>query len=290
MGLRIKTNMTSLVAQKNLTENANIVKKSGERIATGKRINRSMDDAGGLAISEGINTRMVSTERAKRNAGDAISMLQVAEGGMTELSNLLVRMRELTMQAASDTTSTKDRAMLNREYGQLANEIDRISASTEFNGTRLLSAEKRGVDEFNIQIGINTDTGDHIENVAIDMRDIDFSAEAFGISKGSEIGDIDGGEFTAAQAAEKLTSLDAALEKVTGHRATMGAWQSRLDVTIRNHTTGIEGMTEARGRIMDTDYAEESARSTAAKIFSQASISTLAQANQWPEVALSLIR
>lgn len=290
MGLRIRTNRPSLVAQRHLAINNNNVAESSQRLSSGKRINSAKDDPAGLAMAETMNSSIRSINAAKQNANDAVSLVQTAEGNMSELSNMVVRMRELTMQAASDTVGDFERSLLNKEYVQLAEEIDRINSSAEFKGFKFFSAE-RPSDSLDIQVGIHQDNGDMSEVINLNLEGLDFSTDNLGIGKGEEIGGFDAeSSVSREEITEKLAVLDGAINQINTERATLGSLQSRLHTSIQNHMVQIENMSEAKSRILDTDYAEESARNVAARILSQASASSLAHANQWPETALALLR
>ncbi|MBI2603264.1 MAG: flagellin FliC [Deltaproteobacteria bacterium] len=289
MGMRIRTNVMSLVAQRHLTNNSNNVGESVEKLASGQRINRSKDDSAGLAISETMRGRMRGLDQAKRNASDAVSMLQVAEGGMAEMTNLLIRMRELTVQAATDTVGDAERGFLNREYTQLADEIDRIAATTEFNGRKFFVSEN-SLDKYTIQVGTNWDeTG--VDTIGINLEGLRFNTETLGLGKESEIGPLEGTEGPMRdEIANKLSVIDTSLGMIAKERANLGALQSRFDTTINNLSTSVENLGAAKSRITDTDFAAETANLAKNQILSQASLSVLAQANQIPEMALTLLR
>ncbi len=294
MGLRIRTNVASLVSQRQLgTSNAS-VQDSLEKLSSGFRINKSADDAAGLAISETLRAKVRSLTQAQRNANDGVSLVQVAEGSMNEVSNILIRLRELATQAASDTIGTRERSFTNREYVQLVDEIDRISNTTEFNGLNLLQGAEGNNDikNFSIHVGAGDGSIENTDIIGIDIDDFKLNAkEVLGLNNEAEIGPLDYEDsFARETAAEKLTVIDTALKKVAGQRATLGAKQSRLSSTINNLGIQIENMQAANSRVRDVDFAAETARYTQNKILSQAGISVLAQANQSPELALALLR
>lgn len=292
MGMRIKTNVNSLIAQRHLVNNNNDLEKSLERLSSGHRINQSKDDSAGLAVSESMRAKIRGLNQAKRNANDSVSMLQVAEGGLSEMSNLLVRMRELTVQSSTDTIGPDDRRYLNREYVQLASEIDRIAATSEFNGNKFFVENKDNpVTQYTIQVGANgTKPEDNIDTISINLQGLRFRTEDLGIGKLEEIGPIDGVGPTRDEIATKLNILDTSLNRMANERATIGAIQSRMASTINNLGVSVENLNSARSRIVDTDYAEETAMMTQSRILTQGNLSTLAQANQMPEMALSLLR
>jgi flagellin len=293
MGLRIKTNVASVNAQRNL---ANSTAASGENMAklsSGYRINKAADDAAGLAISETMNAKVRSMTQAKRNAQDGVSLVQVAEGSMNEVSNILVRLRELATQAASDTIGNTERSYTNREYTQLVDEIDRISNTSEWNGTPLLKGQEALGDDsmFTIHVGAGDGTKENTDTIRIGVENLKVNVEELGLGREAEIGPVESdGEFSRTTAAEKLGVIDNALKMISSNRSYLGAQQSRLNSTINNLGVSIENLSSAKSRIKDVDFAEETAQFTQNKILQQAGASVLMQANQAPEVALSLLR
>ncbi len=282
MGLRIKTNVESLTAQKLLSNTNSNMNSSLEKLSSGSRINKSADDAAGLAISESLRAKTGGLVQAKRNANDGISLIQTAEGALNETSNMLVRMRELTVQAASDTVGATERGYLNKEFQQLVQEVDRISETTEFNGRKLLGPQTKS-NEISLQVGYNGTENDVLKLSLGDAPD-GINSESLGI-KGSS---IDGNDRE--RIAEQLKVLDQGLTTIANTRASLGATQSRLNTAISNISTSTENMMAAKSRISDVDYAEETAKLTQNKILSQAGLSVLSQANQKPEMALALLR
>jgi flagellin len=230
--------------------------------------------------------------QARRNANDAVSMLQVAEGGMNEMTNIMVRMRELTVQSATDTVGVEERRYLNREFTELASEIDRIAATAEFNGNKFF-IETPGVDRssFTVQVGPNgTPVERNEDTISIDLQGLRFSAGDLGLGKGAEIGpSAQDASPSRDMIAGKLATIDKGLDRVAKERATLGALQSRIDSTINNLGISIEKLTESRSRIIETDYAEETAHLTHESILTQAGLSVLSQANQHPNMALKLL-
>jgi flagellin len=276
MGLRINTNIQALSAQRHLT-NASLKQNSAlDKLSSGSRINKAGDDAAGLAISEKLRASIRSMKQATRNANDGVSLVQVAEGAMNEISNILVRMRELSIQAASDTIGDPERQYVNREVQQLKSEVDRIAASTEFNGTKLLN---NSAPPLEIQVGINNVASN--DRFVFDTEDKDSTVSALGITEVSTEKKED--------AQNNLEKIDAAMTRLNGNRAGLGALQNRLASTINNLTIYRENLESANGRIRDTDMAEESSELTRASILTQAGVSVLAQANQTPQLALKLI-
>ena len=276
MGLRINTNVLSLAAQRSLGVNNSKQQQTLERLSSGSRINKAADDAAGLAISEKMKAQIRGLQQAERNVGDGISMIQTAEGGLNEVSNILTRLRELSMQAASDTVNDTERGFTNLEYQNLKAEIDRISQVTEFNGNKLLDGSRGSYD---IQIGINNDS----------FQDrIQFNAEAIQSStKSLGVGEIDISSKEGAQ--ESLAVLDGAIEMVSGKRAELGAKQNRLNSTMNNLEVFTENLSSANSRIRDTEYAEETAKNTKLNILNNAGAAVLAQSNSQGAAALKLI-
>ena len=286
MGLRIRTNVPSLTAQRNLGQNSESLSKSYDRLSSGYRINKSADDAAGLAVSENIRGEVRGLNQAKRNANDAVSLIQIAEGGMNELSNILIRLRELTVQAASDTIGDRERSYLNREYTQLVDEVDRISLTTEFNGNKLFQSGEKS--EYVIQVGARDEASNTIK---IGLDGLKFSTEELGLGKGAEIGpDTEGNIPTREEISTRLNSIDTATNRVASERATLGSIQSRLGSSLNNLSVTTENLEQAKSRIRDVDFAEETAQMTQNRILMQSNIAVLAQANAWPEMALSLLR
>ena len=289
MGMRIRTNVTSLVTQRHLSNNNAALSESLEKLSSGYRVNRSKDDSAGLAIAEDMRGKIRGLSQAKRNSNDAISMLSVAEGGLNEMGNILIRMRELTVQAATDTIGEADRGYLNREYTQLASEVDRIAATSEFNGNKFFVEDPdHPRSEYSIQVGTNGNSD--VDTLKINLEGLKFSSEKLGIGKGAEIGptEVEAGPGRDI-IASRLTTLDNALTRITSERATIGSLQSRLGSTINNLSISLENLSTARSQIVDVDYAEETATLAKQRILTQSNLSVLSQANQMPEMALSLL-
>jgi flagellin len=276
MGLRINTNIQAMVAQRNLDHNRRSQESSLERLSSGTRINRAGDDAAGLAISERIRANTRSLGQANRNAQDGISLIQVAEGATNEVSNILVRMRELSIQAASDTIGDKERSFIDKEVQQLRAEIDRIASTTEFNGTKLLNGS---APKLEVQVGLNNNPMEDRLVIDSDQQNITVGALGIeGITTGSKV-----------DAQSNLAKLDDALTKLNENRSALGALQNRLQSTINNISTYKENLDAARSRIRDTDMAAETSELTKSNILSQAGISVLSQANQNPQQVLKLL-
>jgi flagellin len=291
MGMRIRTNVSSLTAQRFSEQNTESMGKSFEKLSSGYRINRSADDAAGLAVSENLRAKVRGLHQARRNANDAVSMVQIAEGGMNEMNSILIRLRELTVQASSDTIGDKERGFLNREYTQLVDELDRIAQTAEFNGLQFFNTDKT---EFVIQVGVNNSEPEvNRDTLTIDLSGIQFTSESLGLGKEDEIGPRDEGGAGAPDRqsiSQKLDTIDSALLRVSSERATLGAVQNRLGSAISNLGISMENMSAARSRIADVDYASEVSELTKSRILAQASTSVLGQANVSQDMALALLR
>jgi flagellin len=276
MGLRIATNIASQSVQKNLKEISAQGNTELERLSSGKRITKAADDAAGLAIATNLEAQTRGLRQATRNANDGVSLVQTAEGGLNETSNILVRLRELTIQSASDTVGDKERGFLDKEYQQLTKEIDRISESTTFNGTNLLNGKGKGAMDF--QVGAFA--GEQ-NKITFNSDETNSSAENIGVG-GTGIANKD-------DALTAISNVDSAIEKVSGQRANLGSIQSRLGSTVKNLEVQTINQDSARSVIQDVDVAESSAKLASNSVVKNAGVSTLAQANQIPNSALRLI-
>lgn len=276
MGLRINTNVSSLSGQRSLGINTRNMNDNLRKLSSGERITRSGDDAAGLAISENLKAQIRGMRQAKRNASDAISMLQVAEGGMNEISNIIIRLRELSVQSASDTIGATERGFMDVEFQNLKEEIDRISKSTEFNGIKLLDGTG-GKLEF--QVGVKNDP--ILDRLHYDGANSDATVAALGLVADTV--------STKEGAQGALKRLDDALVQVNGVRANFGALQNRLQSTTNNLEISDENLSAANSRIRDVDVAQETADLTKNNILVQSSTSVLSQANQAPNIALKLL-
>lgn len=276
MGFRITTNVASINAQRNLTNSQNDIQSNYSKLASGSRINKAADDAAGLAISEQFKAQIRSARQANRNANDGISMVQVAEGGLNEISNIITRLRELGIQAASDTIGDRERSMVNVEVQQLKEEAQRIAATTKWGETNMLDGTSPN---FDFQVGIhNHELEDRItfragENIA--------TIDALGLTS------IDYASKEGAQVA--LAALDDAHSRVNATRANLGALQNRLVSTSQNLSIQEENISAANSRIRDTDVAAATAEVTRNNVLLQAGTASLAQANQTPAIALKLL-
>lgn len=276
MGLRINTNVASINAQRNLRGSNNDMRRAMERLSSGSRINRAGDDAAGLAISENLRAQVRGFQMNSRNAEDGISLVQVAEGGLNETSAILTRLRELGIQASSDTIGADERRFLNVEYSSMLQEIDRIANATEFNKTRLLNGTGMVYD---IQVGIRNDP--NVDRIVFDGTKASATVEALGLK------DLFIDDKTKAQ--EGLQVIDQAIQRVAAMRADFGALQNRLQATINNLGVSIENLSAANSRIRDADMAQEVAEMTRNNIMLTAGISVLGQANQSTSMALKLL-
>lgn len=276
MSLRIATNAPSITARRSLEGNQKIMDKSMAQLASGSRITKAADDAAGLSISEGMKSQIRSYHQALRNTNDGVSLLQVAEGGLGEINNILTRMRELGIQAASDTVGDQERGFINSELVQLKDEVDRIAKSTKFGNRNMLDGSGDKVD---FQVGINGSSESDV--ISFDSSQAHATASNLGVS-GIDFSSKDG-------AKDSLSELDSAQNKVNGFRANIGALQNRLSSTTENLGTQIENLSVANSRIRDTDVAESSAEFTKSNILLNASTNVLAQANEVPKQALKLL-
>jgi flagellin len=276
MGFRINTNVSSIAAQRSLNVTNREAQSTLSKMSSGSRITKAADDAAGLAISEKLKANIKSNSQANRNANDGISMVQTAEGGLDEISNMLTRLRELSIQSASDTVGDTERGFSDMEYQNLKQEIERISQVTEFNGTKLLSGQG---DKLDFQIGINND--DFQDRISYDVQMTNASMGSLGIDS------ISVGNKEGAQGA--LGTIDNAIEKVSGQRAALGAIQNRLISTSNNLQVTNENLSAANSRIRDVDYADVAAKNAKNNILAQAGTSVLAQANAQGQNALRLI-
>jgi flagellin len=276
MGLRIMTNVTSLNAQKQMSMTRMNLDKALGRLASGSRINQAGDDAAGLAISENLRSHIRALRQAKRNAQDGVSVVQISDGGLNEISNILIRLKELSIQAASDTVGDPERQFVDREFQSLKQEIDRIANITSFNGIPLLNG-KSGV--FEIQIGTNNNP--ILDRIIYNGSRSDASLNALKISAES-VGTKQGAQFS-------LSAIDDALGTINSIRADLGAIQNRLQSGITNLTITDENYSAANSRIRDADMAEEVSEMTKQNILMQAGISVLSQANNISSHALKLL-
>ena len=282
----LNTNLISLNAQRNLGSSQASLATSMQRLSSGMRVNSAKDDSAGLAIAERMNSQIRGMSVAVRNANDGISLTQTAEGALGKVGDMLQRMRELAVQSANSTNSTGDRDSLNNEYLQLARESARTLGGTQFNGQSILATTTNSA----FQVGANTSSSlDQISVAAFDWTAVGAITTAIGAGVGTDattvVAGTDGSFATAA-----ITALDAAITAVNDQRATFGAVQNRFDNVVSNLMVNVENQTAARSRIMDADYASETASLSRASILQQAGNAMVAQANQLPQQVLALLR
>jgi len=285
MAMTINTNVMSLNAQRNAANNQSSMATTMQRLSSGLRVNTAKDDAAGLAIAERMNTQVRGMTIAVRNANDGISLSQVAESGISTLTDILQRMRELAVQSMNTTNTSSDVSALNQEYSQLGSELGRIISAVQFNGSSLFTTTA----SYTFQVGANTG-----QNISVASSTLNFQSAA-GLSSV-----MNGGIYTASTSAlttsanlensANLTALDLAIDTVNSARAQLGAVQSRFEKTINFLQTGIENQSAARGRIVDADFAAETSNLSRVQILQQAGTAMIAQANQMPQSVLQLLK
>jgi flagellin len=275
MPLSVRTNVSALNAQRNLQQTMQMMESSLSRLSSGYRITKAGDDAAGLGVSENLRAQIRSMSQAQRNAFDGVNVVQIAEGSFNEISNILIRMRELAMQSASDGIGDTERGYLTTEFNALSSEIDRIVDTTEFNGTSLINGNLSATG-LTFQVGIRNTTNDRITVTITDT-----STSALGLSAASV--------SSKAGAQSALGAIDSALQSVSTKRASLGAMGNRLNSTIANLGVAHENVSAANSRIRDVDVAVETSQLTKSQILLQAGVAVLAQANAAPQVALSLL-
>ena len=276
MGMRVSTNLAAINAERNLIGSQRAIGKSMAQLSSGSRINIAADDAAGLAISEKFKAQIRGARMANRNANDGVSMVQTAEGGLNEIGNIVTRLRELGIQAASDTVGDTERGFANKEVQQLKSEVNRIAQSTKWGSTNLLDGT---TPKFDFQVGLFNNENE--DRISFDSSKNVATLDALGL------GEVDYSTKEGAQQA--LSSLDTAQNTVSGYRANLGALQNRLTSTIDNLSVQEENMSAANSRIRDTDVAQASSEMTRNNILLQAGTATLGQANQSSQLALKLI-
>ena len=280
MSQTINTNIISMNAQRNLSTSQSSLATSMQRLSSGLRINSAKDDAAGLAIAERMNAQVKGMNVAIRNANDGISMAQTAEGALAQVGDSLQRMRELAVQARNATNSSSDKDSLNKEFAQLQSEIQRVLGGTSFNGKHMLGADATAM---TFQIGANTTSND---SLTVNTSNMTTNADITAVTSSASIG------ATATDGAIKnvIDAIDTAINTVNDQRATFGATQSRFDAIISNLQSSVENQSAARGRIMDADFAAETANMSRAQILQQAGTAMVAQANQMPQQVMRLIQ
>ena len=280
MALSVLTNVASLNAQRNLAQSTEMLSASIGRLSSGQRINKAGDDAAGLGISEALKSSVRSISQAQRNANDGVSMSQVAEGAMSEMQGIVSRMRELSVQSANSTLGATERGYIQTEFGQLRNEINRISSVTEFNGQKLIDGSASTGLSF--QVGIKNTANDRIAMSITKLTTSTLGSTSLHLASASL--------STVTNARNAMGAFDKAIQQLSGARAKVGAVQNRMNVTISNLASSHENLSAANSRIRDVDVADETASMTKAQILSQAGLAVLSQANQLPQSALSLLR
>ncbi|MEO5971616.1 MAG: flagellin [Bdellovibrionia bacterium] len=276
MGLRVNTNVASINGQRHLVITKTELDRSLERLASGNRINHASDDAAGLAISENLRASIRGMRQAKRNSQDGVSLVQVSEGGISEVTSILIRLRELAIQAASDTIGNVERGYVDREFQSLKQEVERVANVTEFNNTPLLNG-RAGIME--IQVGIRNNA--FLDRIVFNGEKSDVTLEALQLS----------GESVATKQSAQLSlaAIDGGINRVNSIRAELGALQNRLQSTINSQMVSDENMSAANSRIRDTDMAEEISEMTKANILMQSGVAVLGHANATSSLALKLL-
>jgi flagellin len=275
MGLRVATNVPSLTVQRNIQGTQKDLNRSLARLSSGQRVVTAADDAAGLSISNNLEAEIRGLKQANRNANDGVSFVQTAEGSLNEVSNILIRLRELGVQASSDTIGDAERGFLDKEYQSLKEEVDRIAQSTNFNGRQLLNGSGS---DLSFQVGTRKGSNDKI---VYKTGEANVSTSKIGMS-GAKVNSRD-------NALDSLEDVDNAIKTVNEYRASLGAMQNRLQSTANNLSIHIENLSDARSRIADTDIAEEASKLARASVLQNAGIAVLAQANAAPTAALKLL-
>ncbi|MDC1160615.1 flagellin [Luminiphilus sp.] len=288
----VNTNVNATVAQNALVRNERQMNTAMERLSTGQRINGAKDDAAGLAISARMTSQIRGLDVGVRNANDAISMIQTADGALVEVSNMLQRMRELALQSANGTTTESDRNYLNTEYQNLQSEIERIADATEFNGKVILHGDAAATGDSAVKFQVGANGG---QTISVDFGDISASGNAAftAISAGATTGGFISAQTTASAittASTAVVAIDAAITSVNSQRATMGGAINQLTYAIDNLSSVKVNAEASRSRILDTDYATQTSELARTQIIQQAGTAMLAQANQLPQTVLSLLQ
>ena len=283
----INTNISSMNAQRSMGASQGALATSMQRLSSGLRVNSAKDDAAGLGIAERMTSQVRGMNTAVRNANDGISMSQTAEGAMGKVADSLQRMRELAVQSANATNSDSDKDSLDKEFGELSKEIQRVLGNTSFNGKHVLGAE---AGTYTFQVGANTTTNDAIDIQTTNLTDDDTIKTVAGTDNTGAGRAVIGSTATIPDIKTVIDNIDTAINTISTQRAVMGASQSRFDSTISNLQISVENQTAAKSRIMDTDFASETANLSRANILQQAGNAMVAQANQLPQQVLSLLR
>ncbi|SOE39019.1 flagellin domain-containing protein [Delftia acidovorans] len=283
MAMSINTNVQSLNAQRNLSTSQSSLSTTMQRLSSGLRVNSAKDDAAGLAIAERMNAQVRGMNVAVRNANDGVSMAQTAEGALSKVTDALQRMRELAVQARNGTNGAKDQVSLNKEFVELGKEIDRVIKGADFNGKKILSTDSGAI---NFQVGANTSAND---SITVTTSNLGTNADITGITSAS-IGSDATTALDATALATVISNLDTALDTVNSERAVLGATQNRFEAVVSNLQVASENTASARSRIMDADFASETANLSRSQILQQAGTAMVAQANQLPQGVLALLR
>jgi flagellin len=286
MSMSVNTNIGSLNAQRNLNKSQSSLSTSMQRLSSGLRVNSAKDDAAGLAIAERMNAQVKGMNVAVRNANDGISLAQTAEGALATVGDALQRMRELAVQSSNSTNSDSDKDSLDKEFGELSKEIQRVLGGTTFNGKHILATDAGSL---TFQVGANTTTDDSISITTTNMTSLASITTIAGTDNaGAGRAKIDS-TADATAIATVIDDIDTAIDAVNSERATMGASQNRFDAVISNLQSSVENQSAARSRIMDADFASETANMSRAQILQQAGTAMVAQANQLPQQVLKLL-
>lgn len=280
MPLAINTNLGSITAQKHVSSNSRNLQQSIQRLSSGLRLNSSADDAAGMAVATGLRAQVGGYQQATRNANDAIAILQTAEGAYNTVSDNLMRMRELAVQAASDGLTNTERDYIQTEFADIQQDINRISAVTEYNGTKLLDGSAGASGTMTFQVGTRNSSNDQI---TIDLKTIDTSASSLNVATGTT------GVSSLGAAQSAIAEIDNAIDFLSTERTNIGSKLNKLDNAVTNLGTTVQNLSQATSQIRDVDIASESASFASAQVLQQAGVSMLAQANQLPNLALRLV-
>lgn len=280
MPLAINTNLGSITAQKHVSSNSRNLQQSIQRLSSGLRLNSASDDAAGMAVATGLRAQVGGYQQATRNANDAIAILQTAEGAYNTVSDNLMRMRELAVQAASDGLTDTERDYIQTEFADIQQDINRISAVTEYNGTKLLNGSAGASGTMTFQVGTRNSSDDQI---TIDLKAIDTSASSLNVATGTT------GVSSLGAAQSAIAEIDNAIDFLSTERTNIGSKLNKLDNAVTNLGTTVQNLSQATSQIRDVDIASESASFASAQVLQQAGVSMLAQANQLPNLALRLV-
>ena len=288
MAQTLNSNLAALIAQRHIGTSQNLTSTAMQRLSSGLRVNSAKDDAAGQAIAERMTSQMRGMNQAIRNSNDGISLAQTAESGLGKASDALQRMRELTIQAANDSNTASDRASLDKEFEQLANEVQRVLGGTTFNGTKILGTDVTPTKDLSFQIGANATTND---SITLTLTDLTVDTTITGAAGGNPTPTRPTLTEPATPGySATIDNIDAAINTINDQRAVLGAVQSRFESVISNLQVSVEAQGAAKSRILDADYAAESANLARAQILSQAGNAMLAQANQQPQQIMKLLQ